>query len=45
MSVQVYQVWRVDCDCGSTIDYGEDASTVPECGEECGGPIGDTHDD
>jgi hypothetical protein len=30
----VYKVWRVDCECGTAIDYGEDEATVPEaCAE------------
>jgi hypothetical protein len=34
--VTAYKVWRVDCPCGSLIDYGEDESSVPEKCEECG---------
>jgi hypothetical protein len=35
----VYKVWRVDCECGTAIDYGEDEATVPEACEECGAEI------
>lgn len=36
-----YQVWRVDCPCGTVIDYGEDEASVPDACEECGAPIAD----
>jgi hypothetical protein len=29
-----YRVWRVDCPCGTVIDYGEDDH--PDICEECG---------
>ena len=35
MAARVYKVWRVDCDCGSVLDYGEDDCTVPEHCEDC----------
>lgn len=34
-----YKVWRVDCPCGSIIEYGEDESTLPDACEDCGAPI------
>jgi len=36
MSARVYQVWRVDCDCGSVVEYGEDEGSVPAECEDCG---------
>lgn len=38
---RAYKVWRVDCDCGTVIDYGEDDSSYPEKCEECGLPVRD----
>lgn len=35
----VYQVWRVDCPCGSIIDYGSDESDLPDACEDCGAPV------
>jgi rRNA maturation protein Nop10 len=39
VSAWAYTVWRVDCDCGSVIEYGEDDSTLPETCEECGDDV------
>lgn len=39
MTARAYTVWRVDCDCGAVIDYGEDDSSMPEACEECGEPV------
>ncbi len=39
MSARIYMVWRVDCDCGGVVDYGEDESSLPEECEECGQPL------
>ena len=44
MVAQVYQVYRVDCECGTAIDYGEDAGTVPDNCEECGEPVAEEED-
>lgn len=40
-AIQPYRIWRVDCPCGTVIDYGEDESTVPERCEDCGTPVAD----
>jgi hypothetical protein len=42
---RIYRVWRVDCSCGETIDYGEDDVTVPERCEGCGGRLETPSDD
>lgn len=38
---QVYQIWRVDCPCGTVIDYHEDTGSLPLACEECGLPVPD----
>lgn len=35
-----YRVWRIDCPCGSVIDYDEDGR--PEQCEDCGAPVVET---
>ncbi len=39
MTARAYKVWRVDCDCGTVIEYGEDDSTVPDKCEDCGDDV------
>ncbi len=39
MTASAYRVWRVDCGCGTVIEYGEDESSLPEKCEDCGAPV------
>jgi hypothetical protein len=39
VTARAYTVWRVDCDCGAMIEYGEDDSTLPDECEECGDEV------
>lgn len=36
---RAYRVWRVDCDCGSVVDYGSDEADIPAECEDCGAPV------
>ncbi len=38
-SVRVYPIFRVDCDCGEVVDYGEDENSIPDACEGCGTPL------
>ena len=31
----IYQVWRLDCECGHMEDFGEDAASLPDKCPEC----------
>lgn len=44
MVAQVYRVWRIDCQCGSAIDYGEDEGSMPDKCEDCGEPVAEEED-